>query len=481
MNTIVKKNIFCFSLLAFLLATTTRAQITIGNPNLGFSQICTDPTYNTTTPFTVTVSISPISGLNASNQFTIELSDAYGSFTNPTVLVPANVSTTGSNVTLKFSIPTNTAGEQYQIKVKSSNPVATSPNSTSFSAYYQIQNAPFTINNFVSTATYCPGGSYDLIIDNPGSGTNDSPLKYPSLTYKWYKEPSLTPIATSSSLTVNQPGIYYVETNYGSCTSNSYSNRVTVSEASGQSATITSSLGNPFCSNGTPTTLTTQSGNNYQWYRNNVVIPGANSKTYQTNEEGLYAVNVDFGSCISTTSINLQKTQFTSSINIGETYTIGEGETKTIITTTDAVNPSYQWYLDDTAITGATGSNLNINKAGDYKVKITQNSGCITSNEIPFTINLIIVDPNAVAIPNLISPNGDGINDTWIIPQEYTSGSDTEIILMSSYGELVFKTNNYQNNWPENLLEFKNINPVYYYIISPKDGKAKRGSITVVK
>jgi hypothetical protein len=81
-----------------------------------------------------------------------------------------------------------------------------------------------------------------LRIDNPGTGTNDSPLKYPSLTFKWFKEPSLVPIATTPSLTVNQPG-RYVETNYGTVL-DSYSNRVTVSEASGVTATITSSKGN---------------------------------------------------------------------------------------------------------------------------------------------------------------------------------------------------------------------------------------------
>jgi hypothetical protein len=36
-------------------------------------------------------------------------------------------------------------------------------------------------------------------------------IKYPSLTFKWFKEPSLVPIATTPSLTVNQPGRYYVE------------------------------------------------------------------------------------------------------------------------------------------------------------------------------------------------------------------------------------------------------------------------------
>ncbi|RVT79891.1 gliding motility-associated C-terminal domain-containing protein [Flavobacterium sufflavum] len=480
MNTTVKK-IFCFLYFALFLATTSYAQISIGTPNLGFSQICTDATYNATKPFTVSFSFSPVSGLNSSNQFIVELSDASGNFTTPTTLVSSNQGAiTTSPATLNFSVPTTMAGEQYKIRIRSTSPAATSTNSVSFSAYYQIQNSPFSINNFVPTATYCPGGNYVLKIDNPGTGTNDSPLKYPALTYKWFKEPSLTPIATTSSLTVNQAGTYYVETNYGSCTSNSYSNRVSVSEASGQSASITSSLGNPFCSNGNATTLTTQTGNSYKWYKNNVLISGANSNTYTTNEEGLYSVNVDFGSCISTATINLQKVKFTSSLNISETYTLSEGETKNVITTTDAVNPSYRWYLDDVAITGATAASLNINQMGNYKVIITQNSGCISYNEMLFTINSFI-DSNAVTIPNLISPNSDGINDTWVIPQEYTSGTNTEIIMMNSSGELVFKTDNYLNNWPESILNFKNINPVYYYIIRTKDGKVKKGSITVVK
>ena len=480
--TIIKK-INCFSFFAFLLATTTYAQISIGTPNLGFSQICTDATYNATKPFTVNFSFSPVSGLNSSNQFIVELSDASGNFTNPTTLVSSNPGAiTTSPGTLNFSIPTNTAGEQYRIRVRSNSPIATSPNSVSFSAYYQIQNTSFTINNFVSTANYCPGGSYELKIDNPGTGTNDSPLKYSSLTYKWFKEPGLTPIATTPSLIVNQPGTYYVETNYGSCTSNSYSNRVSVTQASGQSVSITSSLGNPFCSsNGTATTLTTQTGNSYKWYKNNVLISGANSNTYQTNEEGLYTVNVDFGSCISTASINLQKDKFTSSINIPDSYTLAETETKTIVTTTTAINPSYQWFHNNNLINTATTASLDVTETGNYKVIITQNSNCITTDEIPFTINSLEVDKTAVVIPNLISPNGDGINDTWIVPQEYLSGTDTEIIIMNSSGEIVLKTKNYQNNWPENILDFKNINPVYYYIITPKNGKTKKGSITVVK
>ncbi|HEY4627842.1 MAG TPA: gliding motility-associated C-terminal domain-containing protein [Flavobacterium sp.] len=450
---------------------------------MSFSQICANPNFNT---FNVTFTFSSASALSSTNQFIVELSDPNGSFTSPTVVFTSDAGTvTASPATLTFSVPITTAGEKYRLRIKSTSPAATSPNSIGFAAYYKAQDTPFSINNFGSTATYCSGGSYVLTIDNPGIGSNDSPLKYPSLTYNWFKEPSLTPIATGESLTVNQPGKYYVETNYGSCTSDSYSNRVTVNEATSSGATtITSSLGNPFCSSVGSTTLTTSAGNSYQWYKNNVAIAGATNQTYATNQIGTYSVAVNFGTCVANASINLQDYQFSSSINVPDTNTISPDETIAVIVTTSASNPDYKWYLNGAIIIGASGSTYDVKTKGSYKVEIAQTTGCITSSEFSFVVNSTVdlnPFPDVVNIPNLISPNDDGINDTWIIPQEYVSGTNTEVVLMSSLGETVLKTNDYQNNWPENKLDFKNVNQVYYYIITTQDKKVKKGSITVLK
>lgn len=388
-------------------ANSVYAQIVIGTPTFRFSQICANSSSNT---FDVTFTFSPVSALSATNQFIVELSDSNGSFTIPTTVFTSSPgAVTVSPATLTFSVPTTTAGEKYKLRIKSTSPSATSPESIAFPAYYKIQDSQFSINNFIQMATYCSGGSYVLTIDNPGTGSNDSPLKYPSLTYNWFKEPGLTPIATGQSLRVNQSGIYYVETNYGSCTSNSYSNRVTVSEDTSTSFYIT------------------------------------------------------------------------SSINVPDTNTIAPGETLSVTTTTTAVNPTYQWYLNGAIIPDATGNTYNATAQGSYKVIITQqSSGCVVSNEWPFVINST-VDLNVTKIPNLISPNGDGINDTWVLPQEYGSGTNTTVVLISSSGEIVFQTNDYQNNWPEKSTDFKNVNPVYYYIITTQDQKIKKGSITIVK
>lgn len=459
------------------------AQIVIGNPSLGFTQACASASFNT---YNVTFTFTPASSVNASNQFIIELSDATGSFASATtVFTSAAGAVTVSPATLAFSLPQTTGGEAYRVRVKSTAPVATSGNSVAFAAYYKSQDSPFSINNLVSSAQYCGGSSYLLTIDNPGTGTNDSPLKYPSLTFNWFRETSPTTsvfVASGATLSVNQPGVYFVRTNYGTCTSNSYSNRVDVSQATSTlTTTITSSLGNPYCTSDGATTLSCITGDSYQWYKNGTAITGATSQTYITNDSGTYDVAVNLGSCVANGSIDLENNELTSSIDVPEDNTILTGESLIATVTTDAVNPNYVWYLNETLIPDATSNTYEATEEGNYKVIVTQTTGCAASDEFLYTLAVNDPFPDVDLIPNLISPNGDGINDTWIIPIAYVSGTNTEVLIMNSNGKIVLKTNNYLNNWPENQIDFKNINPIYYYIITTQNNSTKKGSITVVK
>lgn len=457
------------------------AQVFISPPSLGFSQACAGPSFNT---YNITFSFSPESNLSSTNQFIIELSDASGAFSNATVVYTSvQGAVTTSPATLSFSLPTNTVGESYKVRVKSTAPVATSTGSVAFPAYYKIQDTPFSINNLIDTGVYCAGGSYLLTVDNPGTGDNDSPLQYPSLTFNWYKETSPTTsvfVATGNTLSVNQPGTYFAETNYGSCTSNSFSNRVTISESTQNgTSSISSSLGNPYCASQGSTTLSAINALSYQWYKDGVEISGATNQMYTTNESGEFSVDIDLGDCSTTATINLDGIGFTSSIDVLDENIIEENQTLVATVTTTASGAEFKWYFNDVLITDATTNSYEVAQAGNYKVEIIQTSGCAAVKEFQFTVNTAFL--NVANIPNLISPNGDGINDTWIIPNEYLSGTNTEVLLMNSQGKTVLKTNDYLNNWPENQLDFKSANPVYYYVITTSDNKTKKGSITVVK
>ena len=477
---------FLLGIVCLSLNSKAEAQVVIGTPNLEFTQACASESFNT---YGVSFIFTPESALSPSNQFIVELSDADGNFSNSEILymsAPGSVSV--SPATLNFSLPTYIGGEGYRIKIKSTGPVASSSPSVAFAAYYKLHDTPFSINNLVSTAAYCPNSSYLLTIDNPGVGNNISPLIYPSLTFNWYKETSATNsvfVAEGPTLAVSTDGTYFVETNYGSCTSNSFSNRVTVTEAtSGQTTTTTiiSSLGNPFCADEGPTTLSTMAGNSYEWSKDGNVIPGATGMTYQTNESGTFSVKVISGECIAYGTIELNNGDFSSNIDVPAVNMLEAGDTLVVTVTTTAINPEFEWYFNEELIPNATTNIYSATQFGDYKVFVYQNSECIAFTESTFEIiQQIDPFPEVENIPNLVSPNGDNVNDNWVIPTKYVVGTNTKITIFSGQGQMVFQTNEYQNDWPQDELNSGPVNSVYYYVIETPDQEIKKGAITIIK
>ena len=60
--------------------------------------------------------------------------------------------------------------------------------------------------------------------------------------------------------------------------------------------------------------------------------------------------------------------------------------------------------------------------------------------------NIDFSKPVALVIPNIITPNGDGANDFFII-QGIEQCERNRLIIRNSHGSIVFQTMNYQNNW----------------------------------
>lgn len=133
---------------------------------------------------------------------------------------------------------------------------------------------------------------------------------------------------------------------------------------------------------------------------------------------------------------------------------------------------------------------------GDYIVtlSLTTEAGCGDS------VSHTIVIEDDLRFPNVITPNGDGINDVWAIenlntdinaedPDEYRHN---ELRISDRYGKVVFHVQNY-DTWSKDGQIHTGLNPfngeglndgVYYYTFTYK-GKAKttqwHGSITIIR
>ncbi len=137
---------------------------------------------------------------------------------------------------------------------------------------------------------------------------------------------------------------------------------------------------------------------------------------------------------------------------------------------------------------------------GDYAVqlKVFNAQGCDTT----YTKNIIVM-PVKLKIPNVFTPNGDGINDTFIISldegsdvpgNEGSRGGDHEydnykplntyyqssnLVIFNRWGRIVYQSNNYQNDWDGGNLP----DATYFYVLKCHGQKADatyRGSVAIV-
>jgi gliding motility-associated-like protein len=110
-----------------------------------------------------------------------------------------------------------------------------------------------------------------------------------------------------------------------------------------------------------------------------------------------------------------------------------------------------------------------------YKVTVSNPGGCSATDMVSVKI---LKGPN---IPNTFSPNGDGVNETWII--EYLNTyPNCKVKVFTRQGQLVFESRGYRVPW-DGTMKGKTL-PIdtYYYIIEPENGrKPLTGYVTIVK
>ncbi len=100
--------------------------------------------------------------------------------------------------------------------------------------------------------------------------------------------------------------------------------------------------------------------------------------------------------------------------------------------------------------------------------------GCIFTGQVSF----VLLPP---IIPyNTFTPNGDGFNDTWEI-QNIDEWPNAQIFVYSRWGNRVFQSTNYENDWGGDDLPAA----TYYYVIelNPVDFNAEpiTGSVTILR
>lgn len=111
-----------------------------------------------------------------------------------------------------------------------------------------------------------------------------------------------------------------------------------------------------------------------------------------------------------------------------------------------------------------------------YTYTVISGLGCQASDSMVVTVNL----PNGVDIKNVITANGDGYNDVWFI-EDVEKYPLTEVHVFSIYGEEVYSSMDYQNDWDGSYKDELLPNGTYYYLVKLQgENELRKGTLTIL-
>jgi len=368
----------------------------------------------------VTLTCSPQGSYSWSNGSTTNSINVTSSGSYSVVLTDANGCTGTSQVTQVNVMP---------------NPVISMSNLSPVC----VGDAPFALTNASPT-----GGTYS------GTGVNANTFS-----------PSVAGVGTYT--------ITYVYTNSGGCSDTA---QAIITVNGQQNATITSA--GPFCETDGPVTLTAANGGG-TWSGS-----GMSNGTFDPASAGAGTWPVIYtipGTCGD--SDTLMITVYAQPVaDAGNDVTIMIGESASLTATGGG---SYTWSPQGGLSCSVCPSPVATpTVTTTYYVTVTNANGCTSIDSITVTVEVL---DGELFVPNMFSPNEDGLNDLLFVFGNNIVQLDFAVY--NRWGQKVFESNAMQNGW-DGTFNGKKLDPAVfvYYVRAVYDTgriETKSGNVTLVK
>lgn len=188
---------------------------------------------------------------------------------------------------------------------------------------------------------------------------------------------------------------------------------------------------------------------------------GETTRSIKVSNAGEYSVIVtDAKGCVSTDLISLEEYTKPELDLMPDTLICDDVEFSLSANWPDAID--YIWQ------NGTHGNEILVETPGMYTLTIVNLCGTATDS-----VDVSFRYCGEFVFPNIITPNGDGLNDYFKIKGlEYTSG--WSMTIFNREGRKVFESKDYRNNWNAPDLS----DGVYFYIME-KNGERFKGNVSV--
>lgn len=317
--------------------------------------------------------------------------------------------------------------------------------------------------------------------------------------YSWtYLQNGTTPIpiSTSSTINVTPPAAgpnYYVVTGTSPCTSSTDTKTITVFVSPKAELMISPLVDITKCMNRDFIITTGVSSTNtvtglpytYSWTTlpGNLPAPGNNtSSSYTCSSNGTTTLVVTVnGDCANSTQDTIVISNFADNLSVSIIDSSSTCANTEFVLNSSASGGypdySYAWFFGTGSNSISNSSSLTFtspNTEGIYTIAIQVMDSCgYTKTDYQL---ITVLPPCGIEIPNIITPNGDGVNEAFII-KNIEHHPNTAVSIFDRWGKKVFESSNYNNEWKGEGVS----DGTFFYVVDVPDDKSYNGFITVFK
>jgi gliding motility-associated-like protein len=133
----------------------------------------------------------------------------------------------------------------------------------------------------------------------------------------------------------------------------------------------------------------------------------------------------------------------------------------------------------DPDIGSLNGNILTVNKDGNLTITAIQ-EGDHNWNPAPVVIQSIVILPTFDNVSSLFTPNNDGINDYWYIPDLEQYGK-VQVTVYNRFGKSVYQSDSYKNDWDGTWNGYPLPSASYYYIMKSSEKGIIKGVVNIVR
>ncbi|WP_316795539.1 MBG domain-containing protein [Pedobacter agri] len=155
---------------------------------------------------------------------------------------------------------------------------------------------------------------------------------------------------------------------------------------------------------------------------------------------------------------------------------VSKGETA-VLTASGGI--AYSWSSTNVIISGQNTATITIRPAQTttYTVRVTNASGCNSSE----SLTVKVAEDYKLIANNILTPNGDGVNDTWTV-QNIDMYPSNEVRIFDRNGREMYSKKSYDNSWNGTIGGNDLAEGTYYYIITYGPNKlVQKGFITIIR